>query len=410
LKSAAALVAAVTAIGLSGTAAWAAAPDNDVYLGAVEILALPYETTLDTTEATTDADDDKVLAAGCEAPATDASVWYKYTATEDGVLYADVSGSDYSVGVAVGTGTPASFNLETCSADGAVWEATAGETYVLLVFDWQGDGFGNGGTLILTQDMASFSHLRNNDFTGDGNADVVSRDANGRLYVYPGNGSGGWKARIAYGTGWNAYTAILAPGDWDGDGFADLMARDKSGYLYLYSGDGESHFGARHRIGMGWNSMTAIVGVGDFDGDFAMDLVSRDGLGKLYLYPGDGTGGFLPRVPIGTGWKVMTAILGIGDFDGDDFTDLVARDSLGKLWLYPGNGDGGFLARHQIGTGWQGFTALVAPQDFNGDGYVDVLARASTGYLYLYKGDGEGYWLGSKRVGTGWNSMTAIVS
>jgi hypothetical protein len=255
------------------------------------------------------------------------------------------------------------------------------------------------------------SKLRNNDFTGDGNADVVSRDAYGRLYVYPGNGSGGWKTRIAYGTGWNAYSAILAPGDWDGDGHADLMARDTSGYLYLYSGDGASHFGARVRIGTGWNSMTAIVGVGDFNGDLHMDLMARDGLGRLYLYPGDGAGGFLARTPSGTGWNVMTALLGIGDFNGDGFVDLIARDNLGWLWLYRGNGDGGFISgRLGCGLGWQNFTALVAPQDFNGDGYVDALARTSSGYLYLYPGNGTGWWKQAKLIGSGWNSMTAIVS
>jgi hypothetical protein len=266
-------------------------------------------------------------------------------------------------------------------------------------------------TTATVSSQVTASNLRNNDFTGDGNADVVSRDANGRLYVYPGNGSGGWKARIAYGTGWNAYTAILAPGDWDGDGFADLMARDKSGYLYLYSGDGDSHFGARHRIGTGWTSMTAIVGVGDFDGDVKMDLMARDGLGKLYLYPGDGEGGFLPRVPSGTGWNVMTAILGIGDFNGDGPVDLLSRESLGNMWLYRGNGDGGFISgRLGAGVGWKSFTALVAPQDFNGDGFVDALARTSSGYLYLYPGSGTGWWKAAKLIGSGWNSMTAIVS
>lgn len=407
LKGAAALVAAVTAVGLSGTGAWAAPPLNDVYSGAAAITALPFETTQDTTQATVDGVDAQITEP-CNVLVAEATVWFEHTATSDGFLVADTSGSSYSAGIAVATGAPGNFVVQTCGLARKVWMATAGVTYVLLVFDDQG-GAGNGGTLRLTVEEAT--NLRSNDFTGDGNADVVSRDETGRLYVYPGNGSGGWKPRIAYGWGWNAMTAILAPGDWDGDGHADLMARDKAGYLWLYRGDSASRFGAALQIGRGWNSMTAIVGVGDFNGDMWMDLVSRDTSGRLYLYRGDGSGGFLPTQSYGTGWNVMTAMLGIGDFDGNDAVDLVARDNLGKLWLYPGRGDGTWMSRRAIGTGWQGFTALVAPQDLSGDDNPDVLARTSAGYLFMYQGNGAGYWnLPAKLVGWGWNRMTAIVS
>jgi hypothetical protein len=410
LKGAAALVAAVTAIGLSGTVAWAAPPSNDAYGGAVTIAALPYETTLDTTEATSGPNDD-AINADCEAPATDASVWYKYTAESDGWVVADVSGSDYSAGVAVVTGTPGNFTFEGCGDGGFVWEASAGVTYVLLVFDDQLDGQDNGGLMSLVVDETTNPALRNNDFTGDGNADVVARDTYGRLYLYPGNGLGGWKPKIVYGYGWNAFTAMLAPGDFDGDGNADLMVRDSAGRLYLYPGNGAAGWLPRVAYGTGWNAMTAIVGVGDFDGDMAMDLLARDATGRLYLYPGDGAGGWLPRVAYGTGWNAMTAILGVGDFNGDATADVMARDTAGKLWLYPGDGAGGFLARVGYGYGWNAMTALTAPGDFSGDTFADLIARDSLGKLWLYRGNGAGGWLvGRLQIGTGWQGMTAIVS
>jgi hypothetical protein len=63
---------------------------------------------------------------------------------------ADVSGSSYSAGVLVVTGTPGSFEIVTCGPGAVAFEALAGVTYHLLIIDDQSDGAGNGGTLSLT--------------------------------------------------------------------------------------------------------------------------------------------------------------------------------------------------------------------------------------------------------------------
>ena len=52
----------------------AAAPSNDIYAGRTVITALPFADHIDTTEATTDADD--VEAASCAPATAEASVWY----------------------------------------------------------------------------------------------------------------------------------------------------------------------------------------------------------------------------------------------------------------------------------------------------------------------------------------------
>ncbi|AXG14860.1 hypothetical protein DN585_16910 [Intrasporangium calvum] len=124
-----------------------------MYAGAEAIAALPFATTLDTTEATTDADDAE-LNGQCGAPAMDASVWYSYTAEADSLLLADAFESDYSAGVLVATGAPGNFLVQGCGPGGAGWEAMAGETYYIVVFDDQEDGTGNGGTMSLTVDVA----------------------------------------------------------------------------------------------------------------------------------------------------------------------------------------------------------------------------------------------------------------
>ncbi|MFK0006878.1 S8 family serine peptidase [Paenarthrobacter sp. NPDC090520] len=253
------------------------------------------------------------------------------------------------------------------------------------------------------------TRIKITDFNGDGKSDVLARDTNGALWLYPGNGSGGWLPAKQVGSGWNVMTAIESVGDFNGDGKADVIARDSKGVLWLYPGNGTGGWLAAKQIGSGWTVMTAIETPGDFNGDGKADVIARDGNGVLWLYPGNGTGGWLAAKQIGSGWNVMTAIDGTGDFDGDGKADVLARNSSGGLMLYPGNGQGGWLAAKQIGWGWGGMTAIEGPGDFDGDGPVDILARNGAGGLVLYPGNGSGGFLPARQVGSGWNVMSIIL-
>lgn len=143
-----ALLITIVALASLGLAApvLAAAPSSDVYGGRTVIAAIPFTDTVDTTEATTDANDAEANAS-CGAPATDASVWYELTATSDTGLVVDTSGSDYSAGILVATGSPGSLVTIACGPQALSFATTTGETYAILVFDDQFDGAGNGGTL-----------------------------------------------------------------------------------------------------------------------------------------------------------------------------------------------------------------------------------------------------------------------
>ncbi|WP_051393125.1 FG-GAP repeat domain-containing protein [Glycomyces arizonensis] len=253
---------------------------------------------------------------------------------------------------------------------------------------------------------------RTYDYNGDGAADVIAlRESDGNLYFYPGNGEGNLGGRSSMGSGWNSMDLVTTAGDFDSDGFADLFARDaSSGRLYLYPGDGRGGYGDRIDIGSGWDAMSAIVGGHDYDGDGKADIIARQAsTGHLYLYPGDGSGGLGDRIDIGWGWNAMREITAVGDLDHDGHGDLLAvRESDGCLFFYGGHGDGTF-SKAEIGCGWNAMDALAGVGDFNGDGHVDWLARKiTTGDLYFYPGDGDGDHGSRGYIGWGWNSMSAI--
>ncbi|NQD90468.1 hypothetical protein HP499_22035, partial [Paenarthrobacter sp. CM16] len=96
-----------------------------------------------------------------------------------------------------------------------------------------------------------------NDFNKDRKADILARDTAGVLWLYPGDGSGGWLPRVQVGQGWNVMSALVSPGDFNGDGNADVLARDGGGVLWLYPGNGSGGWLARVQVGSGWEGMSA---------------------------------------------------------------------------------------------------------------------------------------------------------
>ena len=150
-KTVTALLAAgavVASLGVASTAAHAVVPSNDTYAGRVS-LEVPTTVTLDTTEATTGTRD-QVLNEQCGAPAVDASVWYRLGSDEGSHVVVDASASDYSVGLIVAHRSGRSWVLDSCGPEVVSLFLEPGLGYAVLAFDYQDDGGGNGGTLVLT--------------------------------------------------------------------------------------------------------------------------------------------------------------------------------------------------------------------------------------------------------------------
>ena len=166
------------------------------------------------------------------------------------------------------------------------------------------------------------------------------------------------------------FTALLAPRDWNGDGHPDILARTSDGKLLMYRGNGAGGFlqPIAQQIGSGWQVFTALLAPFDWSGDGKPDILARDGDGKLFMYRGNGKGGFVTgqrELIGGGGWQAFTALFAGGDFSGDGRPDIIARDADGLLFMYRGNGRGGFITgqREQIGSGWSSLGALTLVWD-----------------------------------------------
>ncbi|MEU7568559.1 VCBS repeat-containing protein [Streptomyces fradiae] len=173
----------------------------------------------------------------------------------------------------------------------------------------------DSGTYSLGRGWGAFNVLTGpGDLSGDGKGDLLARTSGGTLYLYRGNGEGtGFAGRTSVGTGWGAYNALVGAGDITGDGRADLLARTPGGTLYLYPGTGNASapFKARVKVGTGWHAYTKLVAPGDITGDGRADLLAVTSGGTLYRYITTHTGTanpFTTRTNMGTGWNTYTQL------------------------------------------------------------------------------------------------------
>ncbi|WP_228992057.1 FG-GAP-like repeat-containing protein [Streptomyces sp. DH8] len=253
------------------------------------------------------------------------------------------------------------------------------------------------------------------DMNGDNKPDLVAVDDDGKLWLYPGTGTGALGTRIQIGTGGWGGASVAHRGDWTGDGMEDIVAV-VAGQLMVYANRGDGTLAAPVKIGT-LPTTAQIVVPGDVNKDGHPDVVAAYD-NKLYLY--NGTSGAKPAVAapltIGTGgWGVMD-LAAPGDANKDGRVDLLARDTRdGILYHYAGLPDGkNFSERTEYGRGYTtSFRPLIAgAADADRNGVADTWTTAGDGTLKFYKGgadihgpiDGP-----SIQVGTGgWQTIKSI--
>ncbi|MFF7216332.1 FG-GAP repeat domain-containing protein [Streptomyces sp. NPDC008238] len=286
------------------------------------------------------------------------------------------------------------------------------------------------GTGLARQDLPG-------DVNGDGYADIVATDKDGKLRLYAGDGTGGHSAAQFIGTsGWG--DALIAHhGDLAGftspdaapDGYEDYVVRLANDKLYIYGGNGlgEPVYDTRHELvhppslddAPDWRRIRQLTLPGDIDkntteghagGNDLLTIECVDDActdAALWLYTGNTfLGAQDPTEPFDldnrvsispSGWKDLT-VLAVGDQSGDGVQDLLVRTpSSGMLDLYPGRLDNGVLS---LGTpsvygsaDWQNRPHLASPGNVQGTvvtaTYDDPDAGTSITYRQFQPTPGE---------------------
>jgi hypothetical protein len=241
----------------------------------------------------------------------------------------------------------------------------------------------------------NYSQTTSADFNGDGQADIIARDAAGNLLMWTHNAGGFFNAAQQVTTGWD-FTQTAAA-DFNGDGRADIIARDSAGNLKMWLGSGNGTFGAARQVTTGWDfTQTAVA---DFDGNGKADIIARDSAGNLKIWAGHGDGTFGAAAQLSSGWDFTQTAA--GDFNGDGQADIIARDSAGNLKMWTHNAGGYFNAAQQVTAGWNFSQTSVA--DFDGNGKADIIARDdSTGNLDIWAGHGDTTFGSATKLTSGW--------
>ncbi|MFJ3631358.1 DNRLRE domain-containing protein [Streptomyces sp. NPDC090112] len=199
-------------------------------------------------------------------------------------------------------------------------------------------------------------------YPGDGLTDLIARMPDGKLYIYPGTGTGQFDVgrRIQMQLPLSApdpsvFRQLVATEDIDGDGLGDLFALDADGF-WAFSGYTGSSFASYRKMATGWAGRD-IVGVRDVSGDKVPDLIFRDntnanrGLALRKGKPGVNGGADLTSLEskansegaedytyATTGWGRATypKVLGTPDANGDGIPDIWAVGTGGYQWIVQG--------------------------------------------------------------------------
>ena len=249
------------------------------------------------------------------------------------------------------------------------------------------------------------------DVTGDGNIDVVARVATTKkLYVYPGNGRGGFRTRRLLSAAWGAYNLTSGVGDLNGDRRDDLVVRDGRKLLLVPGADGG--LGTPVPLPFLWGAYNMVAGGGDLTKDGRPDVVARARRsGMLYIFPGNDNGGLDQKYGPLPGFRGVNFLAPNGDLAGDDTTDLLARATNGKLVVVPHNGNTNVEAVQDTGQTFVGVNLILNVGDWNGDGNGDVMTRVTrTGVMQLRLGDGNGGFAPPATAGTQWGSVKLVAA
>jgi len=287
----------------------------------------------------------------------------------------------------------------------------SGSLYVLAGKD-DGVAYGVPARIYKESTPASYSVVGTGDFNGDGNCDILLKNAAGSLYVLFGKDDGVAYATAAtriYRESTPATYSVVGTGDFNGDTHCDILLKNAAGSLYVLYGkaDGVSYATTATRIYKESTPATySVAGTGDFNGDGNCDVLLKNAAGSLFVLLGKNNGVSYAATPTRI-YKESTpatySVVGTGDFNGDGNDDVLLKNAAGSLYVLFGKDDGVAYAatatRIYKETSPATYTAVLTG-DYNGDGNTDVLLKNAAGSLYVLfgKDDGVAYATAATRI------------
>lgn len=198
------------------------------------------------------------------------------------------------------------------------------------------------------------------DLNGDGRADLMARFSDGKLMAYYGDGAGRFTVGSKQvGSGWNGMTAVVPMGDLDGDGNFDVLGRDAAGNLRRYWFLPSGIMAGGTIVGTGFEGFTSLFTTGDFDGDGRWDVTGILANGDMKVYTTLATGslwGWGQKIGNGWGFKQVSSS---GDFDRNGTSDVLGLTYDGTIYGYPTLGGGKWGTTVVTGTGFGGFRLIL---------------------------------------------------
>src|SRR5579884_302583 len=214
--------------------------------------------------------------------------------------------------------------------------------------DWlgtQSGGFTPNGSHLLDVVDNQWQIAATGDFNGDGRVDVLWHRADGSITDWLGNANGGLTPNAANELEVvDPHWQIVATGDVNGDGIADIMWRNTDGRITNWLGTPTGHFvdnvaNAYNGVTLDWH----IAGIGDFNGDGRDDILWHNDDGRITDWLSTSSGGYAPNSAVfydqvSIDWQVAQ----VGDFNGDGIDDILWRNTDGRVTDWLGQPDGSF--------------------------------------------------------------------